>query len=322
MEIQDNEDSNSQKTWIMCPPATDQVLNIKLPILVILLKSMQSQCFFQLQFVDKNNIKHLINFSNVEPKKNTVTKFAPPRMHLVLEPGWNKLELDLFHLSKIFETEFEAVCRLKICASCRIRRIYFTDRHYDDNEMPLGLYQGFLDLYMLKWGIKTVERSSQTKKTTGKLGMKESSLHPANGFNKLFLKNLQAKSDKVIEEFFSKQPVKSTKDYLDFKRKAKIKPYAVPEGNKINIARKSSDSSLVDLSDLKKSFLKESYLYGKLAFEEKNEKKDKVQESNDKQVSKYSVYKIRKYRFPEITERKLSGGKIEKLSRYPNFHKL
>ncbi|XP_003426449.1 uncharacterized protein LOC100678382 [Nasonia vitripennis] len=324
LEIQDIEDSNCQKTWIMSPPDSNQILNIKLPFLVIVLKSVSTQCFFQLQMVDKDNIRHLINFSNVEGKKSSaksgkISKVSPPRMQLFLEPGWNRLEIDLCHLSKIFEAQFEAVNRLKICAGCRIRRIYFTDRHYEDEEMPLSLYQGFLDLYMLKWGIKEVERATQTKKTTGKpTTTKDNAYSPGLGLNKLFLKNLQAKSDQVIEEFFSKQSVKSVKDYLDFKKKAKIKPYVIPDNSKSFHVKnvKSSDASLVDFNEIKSNFLRESSLLGKLAFEDQVNRKGKVKESKSaKPEVKYSPYKIHKYRYPMLLERKTNTKSIEMLSK-------
>ena len=316
MEIQDVEESNYQKTWIMCPSNAQQILNIKLPFLVIILKSTHTQFHFQLQILDKEKVKHYIHFSNIEQQKNSVikSKSTVPRVHLILDPGWNKIEVDLSHLSKIFEAQFESICRLKICGNCRIRRVYCTDRHYDDNEMSLTLYQGFLDYYMSKWGINAVERATQTKKTTtGKPVAKDISLHPTNGFNKLFLRNLQAKSDKIIEEFFSKQPIKSIKDYLDFKRKAKIKPYVIPDNSKMNKNTKNSDSSLIDLQEIKKNFSQDNYLYGKLAFEEKNKKYNKRPESkSEKREARYSVYKIHKYKYPEIIERKKSTGKTDK----------
>lgn len=320
------EESNSQKTWIMCPPNVDQVLNIELPFLVMVIKCTHAQCTLQLQLIDKDNVKHLINFSNLEPKKKT-NRYGPPTMHLLLEPGWNRVEVDLNHIARIFDSQFLALARLKIHASCRLRRIYFTDRHYDVNEMPLPLYQGFLDYYMLKWGIQNIERSTQTKKTAGKPTMKENVLHPANGFSKLFLKNLQAKSDKIIEEFFSKQSVKSIKDYLEFKRKAKIKPYVIPDGlTASNKNRKRSETSLLDLGEIKKSINLQNTLYEKLN-PSNNEKKAKslLQQSKDgntfkKEIIKPTVFKVYEYRYPEIMEKK-STSKDDKVPKYFNVNR-
>lgn len=319
------EESNSQKTWIMCPPNVDQVFNIKLPFLIMIIKCSHTQFTLQLQLIDKYNVKHLINFSNLEPKKKQ-TKFSPPTMHLLLEPGWNKVEVDFNHLARIFDSQFQALARIKICANCRLRRIYFTDRHYDNSEMPLPLYQGFLDNYMLKWGISNIERSTQTKKTTGKTTMKENMSHPANGFSKLFLKNLQAKSDKIIEDFFSKQPVRSIKDYLEFKRKAKIKPYVIPDGSAVSKSRKRSDSSLLDLNEIKKSITLQNCLYEKLnsSYSEKKNKPllqpSKADNAAKKEPVKPTIFKIYEYRYPEIMEKK-AAAKDEKVPKYFNFNR-
>lgn len=324
MEVQDIEESNSQKTWIMCPPNVEQVLNIQLPFLVMVIKCTHTLCTLQIQIIDKDNVKHLINFSNQEPKKKT-NKFGPPTMQLLLEPGWNRLEVDLNNIARIFDSQFQALTRIKIHASCRLRRIYFTDRHYNNSEMSLQLYQGFLDNYMLKWGIQSIERSTQTKKTAGKPTIKENVLHPANGFSKLFLKNLQAKSDKIIEEFFSKQPVKSIKDYLEFKRKAKIKPYVIPDGPTLNKSRKRSDSSLLDLGEIKRSIALQNCLYEKLN-SSNSEKKAKplLQLTKDnpskKETLKSTVFKIYEYQYPEVIEKK-STVKDKKLPKYFNTNR-
>jgi hypothetical protein len=293
----------------MCPPDIHQVLNIKLPFLVIILKSIHTQCHFQVQIVDKDNIRHLIDFSNVEVKKNK--SILTPRMHLLLEPGWNKLEIDLCHFTKILNAEFDAVCRLKICASCRIRRIYFMDRRYEDNEMTLGLYHGFLDFYMLKWGIKAIDRATQTRRVPGKLlTLCDSSVRPAAGLNRLFLKHLQTKSDEIVEEYFARQSSKPLKDFLDFKRKAKIKPYVIPDCNNLNKNKSSSDSSLININEIRSSF-KSQDSHTKMSYEEKKEEKNKMQTSKlgNKGEIKNSMYKICMYRYPEAKEKKINTVK-------------
>ncbi|XP_014205781.1 uncharacterized protein LOC106637498 [Copidosoma floridanum] len=316
LEIQDVEDANCQKTWIMCPPATDQILDVKLPVLVIILKSLQSHLLIQLQVADKDDIRHLINLTNVEAsKKKTEAKtvISPLKMHLALEPGWNKLELDLGQLCKVFGARFGAVTRLKICANCRIRRLHFLDRHYEDDEVSVALYQGFLDHYMSKWGIRAIERATQTKKTLGKPG-KDAIAPTVNTLTKLFLKSIQSKSDRAIDQHMSRNPLVTPKDYVEFKRKAKIKPYAIPDKSKLK-GKKSSESNW-DLSQIRDSFKQyESLnLYEKSAVKEKPEKKpDTAVPATfvEKQEIKNLMYKVYRYRYPVLTDTKPSEAKKE-----------
>lgn len=322
LEIQDIDDSNYQRTWIMCPAGTQQILNIRLSVLVIILKNLEKHVHFQLQFVDKNNVRQLVNFSTAEIKKaNALVKSMPPRVHLYLEPRWNKLEIDLNQLAHSLRLEYKALCRLKIYSNCRIRKIYMVDKHYEDDELPLSLYQGFLDNYMEKWGIREVERATQTKKTFRNAAAKDANARMAHGFNKLFMKNLQSKSDRVIEDFFSKLAVKSVKDYLEFKQKAKIKPYYIPEIIKNGKSPKNSNSSLTDINDIKKSILHDNYVYGKLSLEKKKDEKPKASDSKeDKEKARYSVYRIQQYRYPAL---KINTVKFnEKSSRHPFLNKI
>lgn len=339
MEIQDVEEANSQKTWIMCPPNTDQILDLKLPILVAIIKSLQSSLLIQLQIVDKNNVRHLINLSNVQPKKtganneshknptantnNNNRSGGPLKAYLLLESGWNRLEIDIGQLSKIFGTTFVAVTRLKISANCRLRRLYFLDKHYNYNDLSLAMYHGFMDSYMSKWGIRMIERATQTKKTLAKPGKDALSLPFVNTFNKLFLKNLQTKADKTIDDRLSRHPSITIKDYIDFKKKAKIKPYVIPDRNKFKL-KKNSESN-VDLQEIRRYFTRDDNLFEKLTFEDKINNDDDKKKSVDttttttthattmepeektidpKQEVRNLMYKVYRYRYPSFPEKK------------------
>ncbi|KAL7297260.1 hypothetical protein TKK_0009661 [Trichogramma kaykai] len=324
LEIQDVEETNRQKTWITCPPNTNQLLALPLPVVVLVVKTTLPHFSFFLQLVDKDRTKHVMHFTTVEEKK-TLYK-AIPKIHVHLEPGWNRLEVDFNHLSKIFQVQFIAITRLKICANCRIRRIYLTDKHYNEDDMPHELYQGFLDNYMLKWGIKGIERATQTRKISSKNACrKDHILSPACGYSRLFLKNLQAKSDKVLDDFFSKQPVKSVKNYLNFKQRAKLRPYAIPEAMKHTIKlAEDADSTYLDLQEIKESIINQSYLYGKLAYEEKRivyNNPSLKPKAAEKEGSHSWEFKCPNFRYPEVKGKKAKVNDTPKTPPYTNRFK-
>lgn len=107
----------------------------------------------------------------ISPKINTTKTQLP----LKLEENWNNLEINFQVLCHdIFGTDYDALQRIIIYPNCCIRRIYLQDRHYQHDEIPVELFQAFFDMYMLKWGIHLVDRTSQTEqfKHTGTIKFK------------------------------------------------------------------------------------------------------------------------------------------------------
>jgi hypothetical protein len=65
---------------------------------------------------------------------------APFRVATPLHYSWNRVELDLRELcARVFQTNFAFCVRIRVFASCRLRRIYFCDRHYKESELPAAL---------------------------------------------------------------------------------------------------------------------------------------------------------------------------------------
>ena len=88
------------------------------------------------------------------------------QLPLKLEEDWNNLEINFQTLCQdIFGTDYEVLQRIIIYPNCRLRRVYLQDRHYEHDETPVELCQAFFDMYMLKWGIHLVDKSSQTEET-------------------------------------------------------------------------------------------------------------------------------------------------------------
>ena len=56
---------------------------------------------------------------------------------LVLEQGWNQIQFNLSDFTRrAYGTNYIETLRVQIHANCRIRRIYFSDRLYSEEELP------------------------------------------------------------------------------------------------------------------------------------------------------------------------------------------
>jgi len=87
--------------------------------------------------------------NNVERLPSISTSVA--RIPLRLEECWNFLEINLQTLCRdAYGTDYEALQRVTIYPNCHLRRVYLQDRHYDNDDIPIEMYQAFFDMYMLK----------------------------------------------------------------------------------------------------------------------------------------------------------------------------
>lgn len=58
-------------------------------------------------------------------------------MPLKLDDGWNNIQLNLADLTKrAYGTNYVETLRVQVHANCRLRRIYFSDRLYSEEELP------------------------------------------------------------------------------------------------------------------------------------------------------------------------------------------
>jgi hypothetical protein len=58
-------------------------------------------------------------------------------MPMRLDPGWNQITFDLADYTKrAYGTQYVETLRVTVHANCRLRRIYFTDKLYSENELP------------------------------------------------------------------------------------------------------------------------------------------------------------------------------------------
>ena len=58
-------------------------------------------------------------------------------MPMRLDEGWNQIQFNLSDFTRrAYGTNYVETLRVQIHANCRIRRIYFSDRLYSEEELP------------------------------------------------------------------------------------------------------------------------------------------------------------------------------------------
>ncbi|XP_054010410.1 uncharacterized protein LOC128893476 [Hylaeus anthracinus] len=308
IEIQDFEQSNGYGTSILCPSDSSQFLNIELPILVVVIKNLNLKCRLQVQVVDAQNCLHHFQFANAENEKHN-SKGLICRVKVKLENGWNKLELNLSHLTQTaFKTVYAATQRLQICGNCRLRRIYFIDKHYDNQTVCPKLYNAFLDTYMLKWGIFAINKTTQTniKRNKNKIrdnnnlrclakhfsgdNIKVENVTKDSGpkaIDENFLRSLQIKTDMLINDFFDRQTTKLP-HALEFKQQAKLKRYAFPI---LTASPKPFHANIISQDVLKKISVLRTFTDTYISSEEKRKQEKTVKDIQDNWHCRYLLDK-------------------------------
>lgn len=140
--------SNVSTTYISCPKI-NKSLGIKLHHFVMLVKNMDRFFTFEIEVIDDSQAKRRFRASNYQ-SQTRVRDFICT-MPLKLEQGWNQINFNLADLTRrAYGTNYLETSRVTINANCRLRRVYFADRHYMEEELPaeFKLYlpiQGDLD---------------------------------------------------------------------------------------------------------------------------------------------------------------------------------
>ncbi|KAG4960015.1 hypothetical protein JHK87_036648 [Glycine soja] len=127
--------SNIQSTYITCPADPAATLGIKLPFLVIIVKNLKKYFTFEIQVLDDKNVRRRFRASNFQ----AVTRVKPYicTMPLRMDEGWNQIQFNLVDFTKrAYGTNYVETLRVQVHANCRLRRIYFSDRLYSEEELP------------------------------------------------------------------------------------------------------------------------------------------------------------------------------------------
>eukprot|EP00982_Pelagococcus_subviridis_P010346 30989-Pelagococcus_subviridis.AAC.8 len=122
--------TNVSTIYISCPNAQKQTLGVKLPFLVMIIKNLKKYFSFEVQVLDDKSVRRRFRASNYQ----STTRVKPfiCTMPMRLDEGWNQIQ---FNLSDFTRRAYETL-RVQIHANCRVRRIYFSDRLYSEEELP------------------------------------------------------------------------------------------------------------------------------------------------------------------------------------------
>ena len=127
--------TNVSTTYITCPADPKKTLGIKLPYLVMIVKNMKKYYTFEVQVLDDKNVRRRFRASNYQ----STTRVKPfiCTMPMRLDEGWNQIQFNLADFTRrAYGTNYVETLRVQIHANCRIRRGYFSDRLYSEEELP------------------------------------------------------------------------------------------------------------------------------------------------------------------------------------------
>uniref|UniRef100_A0A673UQQ3 Cilia and flagella associated protein 20 n=2 Tax=Suricata suricatta TaxID=37032 RepID=A0A673UQQ3_SURSU len=129
------EGTNVSTTYITCPADPKKTLGIKLPFLVMIIKNLKKYFTFEVQVLDDKNVRRRFRASNYQ----STTRVKPfiCTMPMRLDDGWNQIQFNLADFTRrAYGTNYIETLRVQIHANCRIRRVYFSDRLYSEDELP------------------------------------------------------------------------------------------------------------------------------------------------------------------------------------------
>ncbi|XP_033208982.1 cilia- and flagella-associated protein 20-like [Belonocnema kinseyi] len=127
--------TNVATTYIICPKDSKKSLGIRMPFLVLIIKNMKKYFTFEITVLDDKNLHRRFRVSNFQ----SVTRIRPfcTSMPIGLSEGWNQIHFNLADFTRrAYGSNYVETVRMQIHANCRIRRIYFADRLYPEDELP------------------------------------------------------------------------------------------------------------------------------------------------------------------------------------------
>jgi hypothetical protein len=101
----------------------------------MIIKNLKKYFTFEVQVLDDKNVRRRFRASNYQ----STTRVKPfiCTMPMRLDEGWNQIQFNLGDFTRrAYGTNYIETLRVQIHANCRIRRVYFSDRLYTEDELP------------------------------------------------------------------------------------------------------------------------------------------------------------------------------------------
>ncbi|KAF9424910.1 hypothetical protein HW555_000211, partial [Spodoptera exigua] len=111
--------TNVATTYITCPK-NNQILGIKLPFLVMIVKNLKRYFSFEITILDDKNMRRRFRISNFQ----STTKIKPfcTSMPIGLAGGWNQIQFNLADFTRrAYGTQFIETLRVQVHANARLR---------------------------------------------------------------------------------------------------------------------------------------------------------------------------------------------------------
>ncbi len=121
----------------------------------MIIKNLKKYFTFEVQVLDDKNVRRRFRASNYQVRPSPpcllLLHFLPPpplqsttrvkpficTMPMRLDEGWNQIQFNLSDFTRrAYGTNYIETLRVQIHANCRMRRIYFSDRLYSEDELP------------------------------------------------------------------------------------------------------------------------------------------------------------------------------------------
>lgn len=127
--------TNVTTCFLHAPIEPFKTLGIQLPCLTFIIKNLNKPFTFEIEIRDSENQLRRFQGSNFLIRSRFSMFII--QMPLRLDAGWNKVEFDLADFTRrAFATDYVETVRIRINANCRLRRIYFSDRLYAEDDKP------------------------------------------------------------------------------------------------------------------------------------------------------------------------------------------
>lgn len=123
------------QTYISLPQHPMQKIGTSMPVLNLVLEYLNRPFCFEIDVRDSQNIKRRFRLSTCQTQNKVNSLLC--HMPLKLSSGWNKIQIDLLALTKwSYDSHYVELLRLQIYANCRLRWAYFSDKKYEEVELP------------------------------------------------------------------------------------------------------------------------------------------------------------------------------------------
>ncbi|KRZ97911.1 ADP-ribosylation factor 1-like 2, partial [Trichinella sp. T8] len=135
LEVNHCNSGESRSTYIVCPADANVNLGIKLPFLVLLVKNLGKDFSLEVETIDASKAVRRFRWSTFQEKPRQAIIICT--MPMRLSTGWNFLQINLDDISrKLYSQPYRETRRIMIHPNCRIRRVFFADRIYAEDDLP------------------------------------------------------------------------------------------------------------------------------------------------------------------------------------------